>query len=250
MRPLGIAPIAFILALSALFALLSAPVAATPVLVQSTISTSVVNPSVAFGSNTTAGNLLVVLTASSSTLASVSDTSGNTYVKCGTETSTGFAFADIFITNAGAIGGADTVSFTGTGALAIAEYSGLVTSSGCDKSAGTSGFGTAVTTGATAVTTQNSEVAVCVVSRENFATSSAWGASFIEEQDLSGAPAPGFADKILSATGAVTCTTTLSGNNNWASIVSTLKASTGGGCTRTLLGVGCDDDVDERKDVR
>lgn len=233
-------------ALLVLLLLATARAEAAGALVQSRVSAaSAATPiTLAYTSNNAAGNLLVVVSSTSTTVSGVTDTRSNAWARCGTEATTGSVFGNIWIAH-NSIAGANTVSVAfpagSFGTMAIAEYSGMLTALACDKTISATGFSTSPSSGATAATTQADEVAVCSLAMENTSATSAFGGGFVQQQTISAINGVAFADRILSATGAQTCSATLNPARNWATLVATLKAAaaTTGGCQLAVLGVGC-----------
>lgn len=102
-----------------LLALLALPLSATNfAFVQKTPNSSTGALSQAFGSNTTAGNIIVVTVYGAS--GTLSDSSGNTYTRLAT--SAGFPIVWIYVA-VHIAGGADTVTASAGGGLLAMEYS-------------------------------------------------------------------------------------------------------------------------------
>lgn len=131
-------------------------------------------------------------------------------------------------------GGFAATSFIGSAvdqAIAIAEYSGIATSSPLDKTASGTNFSTAALTSATATTTQADELLIGMIGNEGGTRTVVPDATFTERQD-GGLCSTEYSDKIVAATGAYTYSGTVSGANSvWVACIATFKATGGGGPT-------------------
>lgn len=215
---------------------------------------TVTSGNLAFGSNVTAGGLLINVMRCS--------TQGRTHT---TTDSLGNTWAQIFLVAApggqgdlsmhyayNITGGACTVTSAISGGAAIlrsvqSEYSGISTATPLDKSASSSGNGTALDSTATATTTQANELLVgaFIVGANGAVTA---GTSFtIPTGGIipSGAGIRcGTEYQVVSATGTYSATATDASTVNWAMGIATFKEPAGG-ATATMrvprmmtLGVG------------
>lgn len=108
-------------------------------------------------------------------------------------------------------------------ALACAEYSGVVTVSPADKiAASVTTFGTAASSGATATLAQANELIIGVTSATASLTYTP-GATFTERRDTGSVRSLELEDKSVTATTAVTATSTLSTSSNWHCLCATFK---------------------------
>lgn len=192
----------------------------------------------AYTSNVTSGALLVAGEGSdNTTVPTCSDDKNGAWPANDLTRITSGVRASLFhFANAAA--GATTVTVSwgvnnGAGTLAIAEYSGMATSSPTDKTQGGDGFGTAATTAATATTTQADELLAVMTCREFTAVDGHFtpGTNYNEREDPATDPRPGeLEDRIVSATGAYSgAATLLGGSENWTEVIVTFKAAAGGG---------------------
>jgi hypothetical protein len=193
----------------------------------------------AFGSNTTTGNAIIVVVNETTALngvVSITDTQLNTYarVDSGTFTDEAAATHDCEIWIAQNItGGASNVvkvNHTSSGIAAIArEYSGLATASASDKVAHTTGTGTALSSGATATTTQANELVIGWGGTGHGATITySNGAGFANATtSANSACQVGMDDLTVAATGAQTGLLTINTSSNWFAGVATFKIAGG-----------------------
>lgn len=206
---------------------------ATPTYVQGTDgATNVSNPCVltAFGSNTTAGNLIVVSIKSTAAITSVTDASGNTYYLATSKLATGLDNEIWYAYNI--VGGVKPVitvtSSSGGDTLAVVaqEFSGIQSDSNpLDKTAVGSGTGGTVTTANTATLSQADELVVGGIC--DFAASPTAGSGYSNlrvKVDGGGGNYAAIESKVVSATTAVAAT--FSGPaSNWSACVATFKAA-------------------------
>ena len=200
---------------------------------------SVVTSTKAFSSNTTAGNMIIVVAGSNAMAAgTISDTAGNTFTLATSTLCTGApcGFANLsqhiyYATNI--VGGADTVNFRWTSApgwnsVAIFEYSGLATSNSLDQVNSAIG-GNAITslnTG-TSTTTSANELLFTAVSTYSSCTStptvSAGWTNKVNTYSSSASHCIVTADRIVSATGSYSNTFGGFPANSMAAAIVTFK---------------------------
>lgn len=196
-------------------------------------SSGVTSLTLAFASNVTAGNMILVscMVGDLSTTPTISDTKLNTYPAAdvtGTDVSDG---GRLFLHHAYNIaGGADTVNCsispaTVTIRLSISEFSGAATTNAFDKSSNNSGTGTAVTN-ANVTPTQDGELFYASVRTGGTNTCTA-GTDYTLRTQVPAAPNSRLCAEtyvqptIISHGGSFT----LSGSVNWASVMATYKAA-------------------------
>jgi hypothetical protein len=207
-------------------------------------SAGVAGHSLAFTSNNTAGNLLILAVGAGGAVTGVSDTRGNTWVKAVNydESSTILLATEIWYAE-NCAGGANTVSYTGGFSsfeyMGIAEYSGVATSSSLDKTQKARWpdpvQSSAADSGATATTAQSAELLIGAIGNESSRTAT-WGGSFTERQDgLGTSRGLTLADRIVSSTGAYSATATLSGVCSWQSLIATFKAAAASDTTAPVV---------------
>lgn len=201
-----------------------------------------------FGSNVTAGNLIVITLYANKGLTSIADTLTHTYstATANTDGST-YVFGCYYVANIS--GGANTVTATLTAAhtfalMTVQEYSGAATSSPLDQATfafqATPGTGAnAITTGNVTTTTDGQLIFGAAGSTEaNTATVSAGTNYTIRQNPLSDNPSEDRIQTTAAAT-AVTFTTTDT-TASYHSLVATFKAAAAAATPRRflLLGVG------------
>lgn len=200
-------------------------------------SGSVTSDTLAFTSNTTAGNTIVAgvrIGANGRTL-TLSDSTSNTYNQTAAQND---AVGDDLIGGyaQNIAGGACTVTSAISGAAAsmrwvIGEYGGLATAS-FDKTAGAVGSSTTPSSGNTATTTQANETLVGLIDAGDSQTGFTAGTSYTKREELivGGSLKIGLEDRDVTSTGTYAADATLAGaSGHWAAIILTLKASGGGG---------------------
>lgn len=150
-----------------------------------------VNPAVSTGSITASpvltklGSLLLVFIGTSAltdTVSTVTDDAGNTYTKAYGVASGSGGNTELWYSLNSKQTASITVTFSATvttKSVFVREYSGMSKNATCiDKSASTSGSGTAVSSGATALTTENTELVVCSCSCLGTSPTNSVGAGF------------------------------------------------------------------------
>jgi hypothetical protein len=184
----------------------------------------------AFTSNTVAGNILIVTARIGSPTGqnpSVSDSQSNTYTRqnYGEDTASNGLGVWTAVTSAG---GANTVTLTNatsaTRRWIIAEYSSNGETISVDQVAANTGNSTALDSGS--VTTVNaSELLIGAGEINNTATFTA-GTSFTVRQEISQKIA--LEDRVVSSTGSYSASMTLSSSGIWRSVIVTLKSAGAG----------------------
>jgi uncharacterized repeat protein (TIGR01451 family) len=187
----------------------------------------------AFAANNTAGNFVAVVirTAQTGQVFTVSDTRGNTYRQAlqYNETVDATSLAVFYAENIA--GGANTVTVSdtksGTLRFAILEYSGVATANSLGGTAAGQGTGTTPTSGTTAAV--NGDLILGMISTANPATFTA-GSGFVVEERVPAAPSTKLLveDRLQSGTGAVAAAATLAGSDVWGAAVATFHAATSG----------------------
>lgn len=205
--------------------------------------------------NTTTGNMMVVGIMCETTTNNVSGiTDGtNVFVKIGLGVRIGSTPGNGFISlwYAKNIVGltTPTITATVTGAgvgsgMVVAEYSGLDTTAPLDKSLYTAGGTAAITSGATAVTTNANELVVGFGASDWGNNTYTVGAGYGHLKTMGNVDLDAsMEDKIVAATGAQTATLTLgNASDNAGGVATFIGASGGGGVTlvprRSMIGVG------------
>ena len=200
------------------------------------VPSSATTVTVTFKAAQTAGNLNVVVVGwndASTTVSSVTDTSGNTYVRAVGPTVGGGISQSIYYAKsiAGAAANANIVTVTFSAAanapdIRILEYSGLNTTAPLDVTAAASGRGTSVSSGSATTTSANELIlGATTVS----ATTSGVGSGFtkriqtVPDSDL-------VEDQIVTATGSYAATSTVTGGT-WVAQMATFSASPSAGDT-------------------
>ena len=137
---------------------------------------------IAFAGNNTAGNLLVAMIGSSGQVDGVSD-SRNTYAKAVDRDDAATIFVDIWYSaNCGA--GANTVTFTGGfgggfDSIAVAEFSGVATTSPLDQTNNKRAFGNS-TEFTNAITTTEDDELIIVNSASDASSGLAWNGVYTD----------------------------------------------------------------------
>jgi hypothetical protein len=177
-----------------------------------------------FGANVTSGNLLIVAVASgSNAVTNVTDTVGTSYSNSGVTNN-----AYIYYGIAGG-SGANTVSVTFSSAsnfpiLWLYEFSGNASSSPLDKHTGTTGNSTAVNSGATATTTNASELlfGFLIPTADMSAGGDQSGWTVLHDHANSGSATQ---YEIVSSTGAYSATGTSTTSAAWTALIATFLPS-------------------------
>src|SRR5262245_2397714 len=184
---------------------------------------------VAFASNNTAGNLIVVavlFSPSTALVTGITDTRGNTYVQARSHTnSTGNIYGTVwYAKNVAAGANTVTLSFSGVSSsqMIILEYSGLDTTAPLDQvnSATSSSAGTVLNSGNVTTTAANELIfgAAGVASAANITP----GAGFTERQDCNNKLEA--MDQVVSATGTYAASWTDDVSGHWVALVVTFSA--------------------------
>ena len=200
------------------------------------VPSSATTVTVTFTAAQTAGNLNVVVVGwndTTHTVSSVTDSSGNTYVRAVGPTVGGGISQSIYYAKsiAGAAANANTVTVTFSAAatapdIRILEYSGLNTTAPLDVTAAASGSGTSVSSGSATTTSANELIlGATTVS----AATSGVGSGFtkriqtVPDSDL-------VEDRIVTATGSYAATSTVTGGT-WVAQMATFSAAASSGDT-------------------
>jgi hypothetical protein len=193
-------------------------------------SGSVSTESIAFGSNNTAGNTIIVAvrqgTPTEIGTVTITDSQGNTYYEVARQASNSdhinFIFAAYNIT-----AGANTVTCTfdsvRTMRWAIHEYSGIQTRGAVDQTAGAQG--TSATASSGNITTTHANALLFGMASVNGDETFTAGGSFTDREAVTTKMAT--ADRIVSATGTYSASFSLSGSDTWAALVAAFKESDG-----------------------
>jgi RHS repeat-associated protein len=202
----------------------------TPAYVQSTKAVNAF--SVAFPSNVTTGNLIVVgLTVFNQTIPSndITDSKGNTYTKVA-ESINGTDHAAIFYAQ-NVTGGADTISSTVDGTLAIHEYSGIATTGAFDKKSTAANTSTKPHTGAATTTTANELYFGVAWSAGNLDTWTAGNGYTLRqtETDNNNNERLATEDQVISTASTSEAWYTTSSNSAWAAAIATFVPASSGG---------------------
>lgn len=197
------------------------------------VASGTVNPgtslAVAFLGNNTAGNFLVYgsVCGGTGTSDAVTDTLNTPATDVGPIANTDAATLLATVTNCNA--GANTATVQGNGSasrgLIVAEFAGVDTTTPKDKTTSGTGFGTALSSGATAATTQANELVVGVNGCGNAAAVTVTpGGSFLEVAEvLAGNPLVQLQYRVVAAIAAYTSTATAGGGSNWEALIATYK---------------------------
>ena len=200
-------------------------------LVQKKTASGNASVNVVWDSPTTTGNLLVAVVNNTSTTSghSVTPPSGWAYA-----TSATFGAYNQFqiLYKENATSQVSTGNFTSpegdTLEVAVAEYSGIVTSSALDKYHAniTSSPSTTISTGGSGTTSQADELIIAGVASASIVSFSAPSSGFTIQQTLS---RTGFLDRIVSSVGSYSANVTQSSATASSGLIATFKASAGGG---------------------
>jgi hypothetical protein len=205
------------------------------------------NPTLAFVSNVTAGNFLIVAVnyGLSGDITSVTDSQGNTYTACGPELSAGNSgafYGQVFVAVAGSSGSNTVIVHNGsstTSDVFINEFSGV---SFQDRFGSGFGAGTAVDSGGVTTRVANELLfGFYLSSGANTTQSPGTGWTALDHQ---GASLEGFTQyQVVSSTGTYDATATLgtgkSGTPSWAAFIVTFsptKPPAAGGSSAWLFG--------------
>jgi hypothetical protein len=189
------------------------------------------------------GDTIIVVGSKASetqTIASVTDSRGNAYtvdlrVLDGAASGMGYAIASGFASTALAAGDTITITYEGTTSYTnrwgIAyEFAGLALNA-ADVTATSGGFGTQLSSGTTAATTQAGELVFGAFDVQQAAPTFTAGAGY---QALTGAPSAAVAGQslqsefgVVSTTGTQTALATLAANKTWLGAAVTYRAATG-----------------------
>lgn len=189
--------------------------------------------SVAYGSNNTAGNLLVCCIGTAGDVTNVTDTAGNTWVKA-TDGGGSLLWGDIWYVE-NCLSGANTVTLSGGYSshqeIAVLEYSGIATTSALDQAQcsaiGNVGLGQQPDSG-NVTTTQADELLIGAIAAQS-ANTTTWGASFTELFEFgTGSRGVTVGERIVASTGTYKATATLDAGE-WYCMIATFKAAAGGG---------------------
>lgn len=235
--------------------LLASPAWGAPAFVQENHADAgfTASAALAFSSNNTAGNLIVVCTAINGgginpSITSIVDTALNTYTVA-TDANNGGNDPGVSVYYAKNIaGGANTVTVTPNAAAnirwGIVEYSGLDTSAPLDQTTSTFGTSTSPDSGSV-TTTQASELLVGCIGALSGGGAFTNGASYTTRfvVTVGGDDRDSLEDRNVSSTGSYSAGGTLATSATWGAIIGTFKASGAAPSvpsppTRTLLGVG------------
>ncbi len=196
----------------------------------------------------TAGNLMIAVAEADTVVQNgitVTDSKGNTWNRV-ISTSIAATFDSELWYSVIATGGSGytvTANDNGLGVdslIIVEEWSGAALTSAADKSAGTSGIGTALSSGATAATVQAAELVIGagVVSGDVTMTAGATYSNLTEINTIFSTLA--FESKVVAATGVQTATMTAGTAGSWICQVATFKeavAASSGSPTVLLMGV-------------
>lgn len=204
----------------------------TPAWVQSTNGNTLSGSSyalTAFGSNVTAGNLIVVaVEALSLTVSSVTDNQSNTYQKAVSKLNS----LDSELWYAYNVGGGNKPTITvnlssaGSSAAIAQEFSGIVSASNpLDQTASNSGSSGSPSSGTTAITSQGEELIVAAAALGGSLSVGTGYSNFVNKADGGAGNDCGMESKVASSTG--TQSATFGGSSaSWASTIATFKAYT------------------------
>jgi hypothetical protein len=189
--------------------------------------------SLAFSTNTTAGNWIAVIVRAGKTgqTISITDDRGNTYRKAVqlNETSDGTTIGIFYAENIA--GGATIVTVTdsisgGTLRYAILEYAGIALADSLDDSAASQGTSASPSSGPAALTSPG-DLAIGVLSAANSQTFTAGSGWTIRERVPASSAKLAIEDQIKSAAGSVSATGTLSSSDSWAGVVAGFRSAAG-----------------------
>jgi hypothetical protein len=184
-----------------------------------------------FPSANTAGNLILAFVRMSTTSQTVTmtDTAGNVYTQAvgQTQTSDGHQLRLFYAKNVAA--GANTVSATFSGTnnhpwLAIYEYRGLSATSPLDRTSAAQGTVTAVSSGATVITSSANELVFAGVGLpSSYSGTETAGSGFILGQKNTSTSSGATESALVTATGSYAGTFALNSSTNWSALVATFK---------------------------
>jgi hypothetical protein len=204
----------------------------TPAYIQGTSGSVVGGTSfnlTAFGSNCGAGNLIVVsIRGGAVAVSTVTDASGNTYTKAVARADTPTNELWYAYNIVGGVKPVITVTMASstTACAGAQEFSGILsTSDPLDKTSSGHGTSGSPSSGATATTTQNTELVVGGLSYTTFTPAA--GSGFSNLLTFNDGTDWGFIEsKVVTSTGAQTATSSTSFSVAWDCTVATFKAST------------------------
>lgn len=207
--------------------------------VQGTTASATTTPATttAFASNPTVGNLIVVSVSDDSgvtnNVSSVTDLYGNTYTQILTVASS--SSLQMWYTEVASTGALFTVAAVwnpvsaGRCVIIAQEFSGFSGTPTLDKTTNTGSTGTAVSTGATAATTQAPELVVVGVSHDSTTSAYTAGLSYYNQGTVNVANAAAAqTSKSVLTTGAQTGTSTIAASRTWVAGVATFYDGTSG----------------------
>ncbi len=187
--------------------------------------------SVAFGSNVTAGHVLVVAvsTYDAQTISTPADTQGNSFTQAVTAGTSGAAVAAIYVATAKSTA-ADTVTCAVNSAnnihCHIYEVSGITAT--VDKTGTSSQAGTALTVSTSASTANANDYVFAYFADNHSAATYTVGSGYGDTQaseDTSGGDSGFSEDKVVTATGTQTATATASTTDTFVNLIMTLEAT-------------------------
>jgi hypothetical protein len=196
---------------------------------QNAVSPAAETNAKAFVSDNTAGNLIIVAVqwVTTAQTVTVADSLGNTYQAATSQLDITYGALQIwYAMNVGAGANTVTATFNGTttSTMAIHEYSGLVTTSALDKTAGASGASaTASDSGATATTTQAGELLFGAT--QVVGTSGGFTAGAGYTQRISSTGRLETEDQVVGAVGAYNATATWVTSRTWSCQIATFKGT-------------------------
>lgn len=191
------------------------------------------NATATFGSNVTAGNLIVVLVASAQNITSLSDGLGNTYTKIDADITADSKSGDLWYAK-NITGGSCTITSTTTNyndtCIIAFEFSGLDTTAPLDQHTYTneSGYVTSHSSGSTSTTTQADELVIGAYNGSANDAGYAAGATFTGLVSKDGADlytSAGMEYKTVSSTGTQSADMTTSQFQRGCMFVATFKAA-------------------------
>ncbi len=193
---------------------------------------SIASVPVAFSAAQTAGNLNVVAVGwndTTSTVSSVADSRGNTYIQAGSMlTGSGMRQAIYYAKSIATGSNTVTVAFNQAAAfpdIRIAEYNGADTSSPLDVTAGAIGTGGTPGSGATTTTSASELIFGAGMTTSHFAAA---GASFTS-RIITNPDGDIAEDRSVSTSGSYSATATLSYSGGWIMQMATFRGGSGGG---------------------
>ena len=189
--------------------------------------------SLAFTTNTTAGNWIAAIVRAGKTgqTISVTDNRGNTYRNAVqlNETSDGMTIGIFYAENI--TGGATTVTVTdsisgGTLRYVILEYAGIALANSLDGSAASQGTSASPSSGPATMTAPG-DLVIGVLSSANSQTFTAGSGWAIQERVPASSTKLAIEDQVRSAAGSVSATGTLSSSDSWAGVVAGFRSAAG-----------------------